>query len=762
MLIRLLLAASLALPLLAQSQTNPGYGSVFAQGEVSRIDIAMDAGELAEMYASNSSATTYRADVAFANARRADTLRGVGIRLRGNTSLRAAKKNLKLDLNEYGNLSLAKLEKLNLNGEKNDPTLLRSRLTLELYRAAGVLASRAAHVEVYINGDYYGLYLNVEHVDEEFIERRFDGAVGNLYKCLYPATLEYRGPRGEDYQYEEYGRRVYDLRTNRDADDYADLARLMTVLHETPATEFECGIEAVFDVDAFLRVQAIDALTGNWDGYAYNVNNFYLYHDPATERFTYLPYDLDNTWGIDWVRRDWGTRDVNDWARRNVPRPLYERILAVQRYRDRYNFYLADYLERFFTTEHLGERIATLRALTAPAVRRDPLRGADFGWSVEDYERAFTLPLDPHVDYGLESFVAVRGASARRQISNRDIVPHLFEPTLDHVFGDRATAVSVAVAEAGGLRAATLNYRLDGGAWQAVPLADDGSGVDAVGHYGTFSGTLPVVGMASTLDYFFSATDDGGQTGRLPWCGHWTRDVAGAGSPVRINEVMAANDATVADESGEYDDWVELYNASDVHVDLGGMTLTDNAGDATKWTLPGVTLAAGAHLLIWTDDDSEQGDLHANFKLDADGEEVALYEATGQLADRICFGASDADVAFARIPDGNGALATTTQPTPGAPNASSSTVVDHGFRGWLSVAPNPTAGPTTLSVGTVSTQTLTWRLTDVGGRGLQRGYVHRADHAQRALDLSAYPAGVYWVVVERDARAVALRAVVKQ
>ena len=60
---------------------------------------------------------------------------------------------------------------------------------------------------------------------------------------------------------------------------------------------------------------------------------------------------------------------------------------------------------------------------------------------------------------------------------------------------------------------------------------------------------------------------------------------AGAAEDVVINELMASNGATLRDGQGQYDDWVELYNASDTPVDIGGMYLTDDLSRPTRWNI---------------------------------------------------------------------------------------------------------------------------------------------------------------------------------
>ena len=103
------------------------------------------------------------------------------------------------------------------------------------------------------------------------------------------------------------------------------------------------------------------------------------------------------------------------------------------------------------------------------------------------------------------------------------------------------------------------------------------------------------------------------------------------GWPIVINEIMSRNDATLADDYGEYDDWVELYNASDDTHDLTGLYLTDDdMREPLKWALPSIQMGPRESIIVWCDSDPEQGDLHANFKLDGDGEELNVVQLIGE------------------------------------------------------------------------------------------------------------------------------------
>ncbi len=141
-------------------------------------------------------------------------------------------------------------------------------------------------------------------------------------------------------------------------------------------------------------------------------------------------------------------------------------------------------------------------------------------------------------------------------------------------------------------------------------------------------------------------------------------------SPVVLNELMASNDAVLADEAGEFDDWLELHNKSEAEVDLGGWLLSGGPRSAEEpFVLPeGSRIDAGGYLVVWADDDPEQGDLHTDFKLARVGETLVLYLSDGEAADSVTFPEQQADISWARQPDGTGEWQSSSSPSPGAAN----------------------------------------------------------------------------------------------
>jgi hypothetical protein len=140
-----------------------------------------------------------------------------------------------------------------------------------------------------------------------------------------------------------------------------------------------------------------------------------------------------------------------------------------------------------------------------------------------------------------------------------------------------------------------------------------------------------------------------------------------------ISEFMASNHNTIEDpeEPGSYPDWLEIYNASGSRIELGGLYLTDKPDtNPTKWQIPeGVGVDANSYILFWADEDPEQGNRHADFKMDADGESVALFASDGQtVIDRIDFEKQEPDISYGRYPDTSNNWQFMDIPTPGYKN----------------------------------------------------------------------------------------------
>lgn len=150
----------------------------------------------------------------------------------------------------------------------------------------------------------------------------------------------------------------------------------------------------------------------------------------------------------------------------------------------------------------------------------------------------------------------------------------------------------------------------------------------------------------------------------------WIQTASGQTPTLVINEFMASNSKGMPDPQGQYDDWIEIYNYGRSSVYVGGMYLTDNLSIPTKWRIPDqAVIPVQGYLVIWADNDTTDVGLHANFKLDAGGEQIALFDSDGlTLIDSIVFGAQVADVSYGRYPDAGDSQRFFAIPSPGAQN----------------------------------------------------------------------------------------------
>jgi hypothetical protein len=205
-----------------------------------------------------------------------------------------------------------------------------------------VPAPRHTYARLGINGEYLGLFSVIEHVDRAFVRSRFPhGDDGNLYKVscgdLGCGTLaRRRGPDGDDggtqYRSHDPDDPTYRLRSYADGadarthDDLATFARTLDGDGRSFDTDrFASAMREVFAVEDFLRWAGVNVLAGSWDNYFATPANYYLYNAGRPVEvggapdvmgrpfFCFVPWDYDNSFGIDYFGARWQDTDLVDW-----------------------------------------------------------------------------------------------------------------------------------------------------------------------------------------------------------------------------------------------------------------------------------------------------------------------------------------------------------------------------------------------------------------------------------------------------------------
>jgi len=205
----------------------------------------------------------------------------VGVRKKGFLgSLSQDKPSLKISFDEYvDGQRLAGMRRMTLNNCRQDPSYLKQCLGYQLFAEAGVPAPRCSFALLTVNGEELGLYAHVESVEPDFLARHFARDDGTLWE----GTLS-------DFRSEWI--RTFDQKTNRDAPDRTALEDVMAAV-ELPDEEMAEVLTDLLDLDAFLDFWAMEVILGHGDGYAGNANNFFVYHDPASDRLRFVPWGID-------------------------------------------------------------------------------------------------------------------------------------------------------------------------------------------------------------------------------------------------------------------------------------------------------------------------------------------------------------------------------------------------------------------------------------------------------------------------------------
>jgi CotH kinase protein/Lamin Tail Domain/Secretion system C-terminal sorting domain len=738
---------------------------IFRSNTVAEIRISIDQAKLDWVYANVDSDSLHMCSITFQNENLDIVMDSVGFRLRGNTSRNAEKKSFKLDFNEFvKGQDINGIEKLNLKAEQNDPSLIRSKLSFGLMEKIGLEASRVAYTKVYINNDYMGLYEIIEHIDENFASYHFGNNNGNLWKCLWPADLNYRGENASDYYPYSGSERPYELKTNVDAFDYSELAHLIDVINNTGSFLLKDSLESALRLTDFIKYLAVNIMTGSWDDYRYLRNNYYLYHDPIIDQFRFIPYDYDNTFGIDWVGgSSWG--DPN-WARINMysyavmdgdGRPLSELIFNDNEYRNLFTHFIDFYTNRVFREDQWRSYADSIKARIRPDVVLDTYYPLDHGFNMTVFDDSYDKDIRfGHVERGLYEFMRKRRESTNDQINWRTEPPSIYHQELLQTGDD--VRINASVFGHSGISSASVKTFSDNYALNTTYSMNRNRipGTSLIEEFDQWSVDLTL--NSNDKYYVIIANDSLGAQRTWPRHGYAQfENESSSELPLFINEFMASNDATIADPAGEYDDWLEIYNASQYAIDLSGMFLSDNPDNLDKWDFPiGTNIDAGGFLIIWCDEDGDkpQDGLHANFKLSAGGEFIALVDADSiSVIDHISFGAQIADISYGRSSDGGNTWIAFSYPTPGYSNLG--TAVDPLIP--LTTAlypnyPNPFNPQTTISYSLSVTSNVELDIYDLSGRKVETLFngIQYTGTYRLIWNANEHASGVYLAVLSID------------
>ena len=206
----------------------------------------------------------------------------VGLRKKGFLgSLSTTRPSLKIKLNHTDkDAEIEGLTNLTLNNNRQDIGLMSQFMGYALFNATGSPAPRCAYAKVTVNGMNLGVYSHVETVRKSFLRRAFGTDDGTLYEGPYVDF--YEGWLGS-----------FEHKTGNDSPGREKIQQLIEIL-EGDGKNIEGAIGELVDLDTFYTYWAVEGLLGFWDGYSGNNNNFFIYLNPETDKFHFLPWGADS------------------------------------------------------------------------------------------------------------------------------------------------------------------------------------------------------------------------------------------------------------------------------------------------------------------------------------------------------------------------------------------------------------------------------------------------------------------------------------
>jgi len=597
------------------------------------------------------------------------TLDSVGVRFRGNTSYStigsSQKKSFGIEMDWLRpDQDVMGFRNLKFNNAHGDATFMREVLYNQSARRHTPIA-KGNFVRLFLNGQDWGIYDNVQDVDKEFLKEWFLSNDGPRFRATTGVSGGATGPPWGDGTaamnflgldtnlYKQY----YSLKSSDIALTWEALVQACRTLSQVPSAPSD-STRRYLDIDRILWHLAVENIFADDDSYIMKGKMDYMvYYEPESGRTFPLEYDGNSSFLNNAATSStWGPfKNVT-----NVNYPLLNKLLNVPEWRQRYLAHYRTILAETFNPTQLHPVIDTMNARIAALVAADTKKL----YTTASYTSGVT---------SLKTFVTNRYNYLRTQtevaqqgpvvlgLDQYDSLGRWNEAPLP---GARVL-VRAQVSNPAMVQALRLYYATGWvGNFGRVNMQDDGMSGDSLAGDGIYGAYLPGQAPQTVVRYYVEAVATNtaqSVTYYPPGAEHDVMVYRTQGGASRdrlvLNEIMALNQGGPVDDNGESEDWIELHNRSNASVDAGGYCLTDNPANLRKWSLPlGTSVPAGGYLVIWADEDSSQGPLHTNFKLSALGETLYLYDSNLVLQDELIFAAQVADSSLARIPNGSGAF----------------------------------------------------------------------------------------------------------
>jgi hypothetical protein len=597
----------------------------------------------------------------------------VGIKYKGNSSFDSTyKKNpIHIELDTYKNHSYQGYQDIKLGNGYSDPSIIREVLAYDILKNY-MHCPQANFAQVYINGNYMGVYSNAESINKKFCSDHFNSSNNIFVKCnpiVLPSTnsksnLRYI-PLADSSGYHNY----YEMKSDYGWNQLKDLC--------DSVTNNANSIPNVMDLDRAIWMLAFNDVSVNLDSYSGAFcQNYYLYKD-NTGRFNPVVWDLNMSFAgfphLGVSNSSMASLTIAQLqqlpsAIHNTDQywPLIKNIMSNNMYKRMYIAHMKTTVNEMFASNYYSTKAAALQAVIDTAVQSD----LNKFYSYSQFQNGMTanISVGSYSVPGISTLMSSRIAYLQSTADFTYTAPSISGLSVTATPSLNSAVTFTSNITNANLNGAYLGYRYSNtNKFTRIPMYDDGLHNDGAGGDNKFGVTFTMT--ASSMQYYVYAENNNAGMFAPERAEHEFYNLVAIQTAttgqVKINEFLADNQNDVTNETFLYEDWIELYNTTSGPLELSGLFLTDNFAVPSKFTFPQNTvIPAYGYLMVWADEDpSTPSYVHANFKLSASGEQLMLSAPGGAVLDSLTFGPQTTDKSMARCPDGIGTFSTATFPT---------------------------------------------------------------------------------------------------
>lgn len=623
----------------------------------------------------------------------------VGVKYKGNSSYDSTyKKNpVHIELDTYKNHSYQGYQDIKLGNGYSDPSMIREVLAYDILKNY-MHCPQANFAQLYINGNYIGVYSNAESINRKFCTDHFNSATNVFFKCnpIVMATTNTKSnlkyiPLADSSGYNNY----YELKSNYGWNQLKDLCDSVT---NNPNS-----IPNVMDMDRAIWMLAFNNVLINLDSYSGAFcQNYYLYKD-ATSRFTPIVWDLNMSFG-GFPHLGFSNSSMSSLTIAQLQQlpsaihttdqywPLIKNIMSNNQYKRMYIAHMRTIMNEMFVSNYYSTKAAQLQAVIDTAIQSD----ANKFYTYPQFQNGMTanVSVGSYSVPGISTLMSSRIAYLQSTSDFTYTAPTIASasaattPSLN-----TAVTITVNVTNANS-NGVYLGYRFNNTTkFNRVLMFDDGLHNDGAASDNKFGVTFTMT--ASSAQYYVYAENNNAGMFAPERAEHEFYNLVAVQTAtlgqVKINEFLADNIGDVSNEIFQYEDWIELYNTTSSPLELSGLYLSDNYSTPAKFTFPQNTIIQpNSHLIVWADQNpSTPSYVHCNFKLAAGGEQLMLSAPGGVVLDSVTFGPQTVDRAMARCPDGTGTFSVNVIPTFKMQNCAIGINELDSKAEWMTIFPNP-------------------------------------------------------------------------